>query len=248
MSIEPLLDHLDRENPGDVIGSYLYGSAVAGGLRPDSDVDLLLVTRRSLTGPERASLVSLLLGVSGWRGHAARFPEVADRRPIELTVLVAGDRFRRDFQYGEWLREDFVAGRLPEPAEDPDVVILVATAHAAHRVLRGPALAEVLEPVAGDELRQSVRVVVPGLIEEIDGDERNVLLTLARVLATLETGEVVTKDAAAAAVAPTLDGVDRELLELARAGYLGLVQDDWAGLRTEAASLAHLLAGRARGV
>ncbi|MBE1577600.1 aminoglycoside adenylyltransferase domain-containing protein [Amycolatopsis roodepoortensis] len=249
MRIEPLLDHLDREDPGGVLGLYLYGSAVAGGLRPDSDVDLLLITRRSLGESERAALVSLLSRVSGWRGHATRFPGAAGRRPIELTGIVAGDRpSRRDFQYGEWLREDFVQGGLPRPAEDLDVVILVATAHAAHRVLRGPALTDLLDPVPRGLLRDAALGVVPGLLSEIEGDERNVLLTLARIVVTVETGAIVSKDVAAAAVAPTLDGDGRALLERARAGYLGTAADDWTGLSAEVGSLARTLADRARGV
>ncbi|OXM50660.1 nucleotidyltransferase [Amycolatopsis thailandensis] len=249
MRIEPLLDHLDRENPGDVLGLYLYGSAAAGGLKPDSDVDLLLVTRRSLGEPERAALVSLLSRLSGWRGHVGRFPDAVGRRPIELTGLVAGDeRHRRDFQYGEWLREDFAQGRLPEPADDPDVVILAATAHSAHRVLRGPALADVVDPVPPDLLRSAALGVVPDLVSEVEGDERNVLLTLARVVVTVETGGIVSKDVAAATVAPALDGADRVLLERARAGYLGTASDDWTGLSAEVASLARVLAGMAGGV
>ncbi|KFU81910.1 streptomycin 3-adenylyltransferase [Amycolatopsis lurida] len=249
MRIEPLLDHLDREDPGGVLGLYLYGSAAAGGLKPDSDIDLLLVTRRSLGASERAALVSLLVRLSGWRGHAARFPDAADRRPIELTGIVAGDKpSRRDFQYGEWLREDLVRGRLPRPVEDPDVVILAATAHAAHRVLRGPALAELLDPVPRELLRHSALGVVPGLLAEIEGDERNVLLTLARIVVTVETGGIVSKDAAAAAVAPTLDGDGRALLQRARAGYLGTASDDWTGLSAEVVSLARALAARAKGV
>lgn len=108
--LTPLLEHLDRADPGDVVGVYLYGSARTSGLRPDSDIDLLLLTHRSLTAPERAALVSLLLRVSGWRGHAERFPDAVHRRPIELTSIVTGglrpltDTPRRDFQYGEWLR------------------------------------------------------------------------------------------------------------------------------------------------
>ncbi|MFI7118574.1 aminoglycoside adenylyltransferase domain-containing protein [Amycolatopsis sp. NPDC049868] len=243
MRIKPLLDHLDREDPGGVLGLYLYGSAAAGGLKPDSDVDLLLVTRRSLGEEERAALVSLLLRLSGWRGHADRFPEAADRRPIELTGIVAGSEpSRRDFQYGEWLREEFAEGRLPGPVEDPDVVILAATAHAAHRVLRGPDFAELVDPVPPDLLREAALGVIPGLLSEIEGDERNVLLTLARIVVTVETGRIVSKDTAAAMV----DG--GVLLERARAGYLGTAIDDWTGLSAEVASLAGALADRARGV
>ncbi|MQS09314.1 DUF4111 domain-containing protein [Streptomyces sp. IF17] len=211
-------------------GEWLREELVAG--RTPGDVDLLLLTHRSLTAPERADLVRLLLGISGWRGHARRFPDAVHRRPVELTGIVVGGGVparsewpRRDFLYGEWLREELVAGRTPGPADDPDLVILLATAHAAHRVLHGPPLDDLL---AG-----------------IEGDERNVLLTLARILVTLETGRIVPKDVAAEAVIPTLRGSERELLERARAGYLGIATDRWADLAPGAAPLARALADRA---
>ncbi|PXY20679.1 aminoglycoside adenylyltransferase domain-containing protein [Prauserella muralis] len=250
-TIAPVLDQLDRQDPGEVAGVYLCGSAATSGLRPDSDVDLLLLTRRSLTTAERAALVSLLLEVSGWRGHAGRFPDAAGRRPIELTGIVADDARRlsawprRDFQYGEWLRADLVHGHLPRPAHDPDVVVLLAAAHTAHRVLRGPVLGDVAGPVDRALLHRAVLAVVPDLLEDIDGDERNVLLTLARILVTLETGRIVSKDAAAEAVALTLTGTDRELLKRASAGYLGAARDDWTGLTPRVRALAHALAERA---
>lgn len=99
---------------GEVAALYLYGSAVAGGLRQDSDIDLLLVTRRSLHHDEREGLVDFLLNFSGRR--AIRAPG----RPMELTSLVLEDVVPWtyppvcDFLYGEWLRDDFVEGRVPE--------------------------------------------------------------------------------------------------------------------------------------
>ncbi|MFD4630695.1 aminoglycoside adenylyltransferase domain-containing protein [Streptomyces sp. NPDC058284] len=267
--ISPLLEHLDRERPGDLLGVYLYGSASTSGLRPDSDIDLLMLTRRSLSMSERAALVSLLSGISGWRGHAERFPDAAHRRPIELTSIVVdeirggvrdetrdgmraridllgGGAPRRDFQYGEWLRAELAEGRLPQPVDDPDVVVLLATARSGHRVLRGPAFGDVVAAVPSGLLRDAVLAVVPAVLEETEGDERNALLTLARVLVTLDTGRIVSKDAAAEAVARTLAPADRRLLEHARAGYLGTVADDWTGLTSRVTALAHVLADRAR--
>lgn len=250
--IAPVLDHLDRHDPGEVVGVYLYGSAAGWGLRADSDLDLLVLTQRSLTAPERAALVGLLLSLSGWRGHAGRFPDAAKGRPLELTSIVIDDirpwrdRPRRDFQFGEWLREELTNGRLPEPAADPDVVTLLATAQTAHRALRGPALGALVAPVPPDLLRRALLEVIPDLLEEIEGDERNTLLTLARILVTLETGRIVSKDAAAEAIAPTLTGPQRGLLERARSGYLGRAADDWTGLTPQVIALAHALAGRAR--
>lgn len=250
--IAPLLEHLDREDPGTVVGVYLYGSATTSGLRADSDIDLLMLTRHSLTAPERAALVSLLLSISGRHGHAGRFPDAAHRRPIELTSVVMDDiqplteTPRRDFQYGEWLRDDLAGGHLPQPTGDPDAVVVLATAHSAHRVLRGPALGDVVASVPATLLRNAVIAVIPDIVEGIDGDERNALLTLARILVTLDTGQIVSKDAAAAAIVQTLTATDRDLLERARGGYLGTIIDDWTGLVPRVTALARTLACRAQ--
>src|SRR5690625_5581966 len=104
--IQTVLDRVLTADPGGIVGVYLYGSSTTTGLGPDRDVDLLLVTRRALTSQERASLVSTLLGLSGWKGHADVFPAVANRRPLEVTSLVTADLKPlvaapwRDFQFG----------------------------------------------------------------------------------------------------------------------------------------------------
>lgn len=244
---DPLLNILNRDDPGEVVGVYLYGSAVSSGLRSDSDIDLLMLTRRSLTGSERAMLVSTLLSISGWKGHAQTFSDVAGRRPVELTSMVlheaqqATESPKCDFQYGEWLRADLVAGHLPEPTIDPDVVILLATALTEHRVLRGPALDEIVPGVSTKFLRRAVMDKVPEVLQGLQGDERNTLLTLARSVVTLNTGRIVAKDAAVDAVAPMLEKPDRSLLQHAQQGYLGTAQDDWTGLDVEVALLAETL-------
>ncbi|HSJ35924.1 MAG TPA: hypothetical protein VLB85_12805 [Acidimicrobiia bacterium] len=46
---------------GGVLGLYRYGSSELGGLRPHSDLDPLLLTRRSLDFSERVGLTDLLL-------------------------------------------------------------------------------------------------------------------------------------------------------------------------------------------
>lgn len=246
--LAPLLRHLDHCAPGDLVGVYLYGSATTTGLRPDSDIDLLILTHRSLTDSERSALVSVLLDLSGWKGHDANFPSAADRQPLEVTSMVLSDLCpiaeapRCDFQYGEWLREDFVTGMLPKPVHDPDAVALLASAQHSHTVLRGPELDDLLGPVPPEVLRQALLAVVPRVIQDIVGDERNALLTMARIIVTLETGQMTSKDDAAQQVAPKLSGNDRVLLEHARAGYLGEVSDQWKDRSSQVTTLAHTLA------
>ena len=53
----------------DVLGAYLHGSAVLGGLRPTSDLDILVVLERRTTATERRALVEGLLDVSGARAR-----------------------------------------------------------------------------------------------------------------------------------------------------------------------------------
>jgi predicted nucleotidyltransferase len=48
-----------------LVGAYLHGSAILGGLRPGSDLDVLAVTARPTTDVEKDDLVDRLLVISG---------------------------------------------------------------------------------------------------------------------------------------------------------------------------------------
>ena len=110
----------------EVVGIYLYGSAVAGGLRPDSDLDLFVVTDRRLSGSEKARIVEGLLPISGRKTRPPTW------RPIEVTIVAQPEvrpwRYppRMELQFGEWLRDAFLSGAVePEPAEHPDLAVLI---------------------------------------------------------------------------------------------------------------------------
>jgi streptomycin 3"-adenylyltransferase len=211
---------LERTFAGDLLGTWVHGSAVlAGTLRPTSDLDLLALVRRSATAVERRALVEGLLDVSGRRAR------VVAGRPVELTVVVHGAvrpwRFPpvADFQYGEWRRSEYEAGLVPEPATSPDLALLLEVARGGAGSQVGPPLADLVDPVPGHDVLQAALDGVPALLDDLDDDTRNVLLTLARVWVTTTTGEVVTKDAAASWAAARLPE-HADLLSAARAGYL----------------------------
>lgn len=176
------------------LGSYLYGSAVLGGLKPASDVDILVVTRQRTDDLERRALVDGLLAISGPRVGA---------RSVDLTVVVQSEvcpwRYPpiADFLYGDWLRSEIEASGLPQPAPMLDLAIMISLALAGDHPLDGPSPAELLDPVPpADVLRASV-AGIPDLLRDLPGDTRNVVLTLARIWTTLATGEIKSKDAAA---------------------------------------------------
>lgn len=214
-----------------LLGVCLYGSAVDGGLRPESDLDLFGVVQRRLPADERRALVDGLLPLSG------RDTRPGHWRPIELTLVVRGDvvpwRYppRFDFQYGEWLRTRFVAGdRQPWPAANPDVAVLVTMVLGRSEALVGPPPRDLLAPVPRADLVRAMTDGLESLLGDLESDTRNVLLTLARMWMTASSGGIAPKDVAAAWAADRLPAEHQALLLQARAGYLGEAAERWDDL------------------
>lgn len=226
--------HADRLVPlvrsalGDdnVLAVHLHGSAVLGGLRPHSDLDLLAVVRRPTTVDERRALTGGLMKVSGG-GH----------RPVELVVVVRDAvrpwRYPPDceFLYGEWLRGDYERGVVPGPGPMPDLAPLLTVTLMGNTSLYGPPPAELLDPVPPADLRRAVVEGIPGLMADLGSDTRNVLLTLARIWTTLATGGIRAKDAAADWALDRLPEEHRAVLARARAVCLGQEPERWDDLR-----------------
>jgi streptomycin 3"-adenylyltransferase len=200
----------------DLVGAYLHGSSVLGGLRPASDVDILAVTRRSLREGQRRALVAGIMPMSG---------SAVGARPVELAVVVQSQvrpwRYPPigDFLYGEWLRADYQAGVVPAPGPMPGLALEIAVALAGDHPLVGPRPAYALDPVPPECLVRASLDGIPELLEDLPNDTRNVLLTLARIWATLATGTVVAKDVAADWALTRLAPEHRAVLEFARELY-----------------------------
>jgi streptomycin 3"-adenylyltransferase len=237
------LVQLFRHVHGDAaVGGYLFGSAVTSGLRPDSDLDFLVISSRRTSGSERRALIDGLLPISRSRG------DPTDRRHVEVTV-VARPAIQpwhypppMELQYGDWWRREFEAGEEPWASPNPDLAVLLTAARAEGVPLFGPPIAEFVDPIPRDDLGRAMHDVIPGLIENLDDDVRNVLLTLARVLFTLETGAIAAKDVAADWVIARLPDDRGEALRQARAAYLGDEDDSWdaaamAAARADAAAI-----------
>ena len=212
--------------PADaLVAVCLYGSAVAGGLRPDSDLDVLGVLSRPLSAAERRSIIQGLVPIS-WRRRRR-----VDWRPVELTLVVHDEvrpwRYppRRELQYGEWLREELVADGSASAALDPDLAVLLTMVRETGRPLLGPPPATLFDPVPYDDLVRASHELLPGLLADLEADTRNVLLTLARVWSTVETGTIRSKDAAASWARMRLPPADRRILDRARQAYLGTGED-----------------------
>ncbi|KOY17460.1 aminoglycoside nucleotidyltransferase ANT(9) [Paenibacillus xylanivorans] len=222
-----------------IVGVYLFGSAVNGGLRINSDVDVLVVVNNSLPEVTRKKLTDRLMLISGKIGNTDSM------RPIEVTVINHSDvvpwRYppRNEFTYGEWLRSVFEKGQIQDPTYDPDLAIVLAQARKNSISLFGPDALDILDPVPMTDIRRAIKESLPGLIEGIKGDERNVILTLARMWQTVSIGEISPKDLAAKWALPRLPKEYSTLLDLARKAYRGEYVDKWEGLDSEVTALVN---------
>jgi streptomycin 3"-adenylyltransferase len=218
---------------------HLFGSAVDGGLRPLSDIDLLVTIQSPLSEATRQALMHGLLAVSAWP-----MPD-GPLRALEVTVVVHDEvvpwRYpaRRELQFGEWLREGIEAGRVEPVVIDPDLAILLSKVRQHGIALVGPPATELFAPVPEADLVRALLDTVAQWNEAADwqGDERNVVLALARIWYTLSTGRIVAKDVAAEWALRRLPEAQRPVIASARAAYLGEAADDLASRPLEVEAL-----------
>ncbi|MEV6683532.1 aminoglycoside adenylyltransferase family protein [Streptomyces erythrochromogenes] len=237
--LEQTVGLIHRVLGAELLGAYLHGSAVLGGLRPASDLDVLAVARQSLDQRKRRALVAGLLDVSGLTTAV---------RPVELTVVVQSEvrpwRFppTGDFLYGEWLRAELQESPPPQPCPMPDLAIAITLVLAGNRPLAGPPPARLLHPVPHADLVRASVAGIPELLDNLADDTRNVLLTLARIWTTLATGTVRPKDAAADWALARLPSEHRPVLEHARDLYRAChyTEETWsAELKAQARPHVH---------
>ena len=231
-------------------GIYLFGSAVDGGLKPTSDIDLLVTVSRSPDEPVRRALLLDLLTASAPPGSPGTL------RPLEVTVLARAEvvpwRYppRRELQFGEWLRADIVEGVFEPPVLDHDLAILLTKARQRSVTVVGPPAAEFFEPVPH---RHFVQALADTLAlwkrpEDWQGDERNVVLTLARIVYSAATGRIAAKDAAAAWVLERLPREHRSVVQEAKDAYVSGAVDRLAQRPAETTAFVHYTKAWIRGL
>ena len=92
---------IERHLELTLLAVHLYGSAVDGGLKPHSDIDLLVTVTVRLDETTRRALINDL-----WKLRLPLESEIL--RAVEVTIVVHDDiipwRYpaKRELQFGEW--------------------------------------------------------------------------------------------------------------------------------------------------
>ena len=212
----------------DLLGVYLYGSSVVGGLQKYSDIDLFVVTNRETTAEEKTKLISNLLRVSGIYMKGSKLP-------IEITIVekAAINPWQYpphfDFQYGEWLRASFEMGIIEpwETHEMPDLAVLVTQVLLKSQTLLGLDPEQILAHVPYHDFMKAMVQDVHRLAMDLENDTRNVLLTYARIWSTLETDAIRSKPAAADWVMNHLPKTYQPVMKRAKSICMGLENEYW---------------------
>ncbi|HEY9275017.1 aminoglycoside adenylyltransferase family protein [Achromobacter sp.] len=221
---------IERHLGADIVAIHLFGSAVDGGLQPHSDIDLLVTVAQPPGEAALRALAMALLTISASPGSSPSL------RALEVTVLAREHIVpwrhpaRRELQFGEWLRADLEAGVIEPPMTDPDLAILLTKARGHSISIIGPQADQVFEAVPREDLRRALLDTVAqwNSPEDWAGDEKHIILALARIWYTAVSGDIASKELAATWLLERLEPPYRAVLGKARAIYLGQEEDDLA--------------------
>jgi hypothetical protein len=210
-------------------GMYLYGSLVYGGFDQDSDVDFVVVTQGELPQALFLSLQAMharIATLDSWCAtqlEGTYLPQHALQHYDPLRAL----HVHIDRGPGETLRRMQIDNPLLSRAWWGGWVLLRAALLEKGMRLAGADIHTLVSPVAPEDLRQASNAILEGwaatLLEhpaEIasQGYQSYTVLTLCRILYTLENAAVASKPDAALWAQGTLGQPWAALIELAWAG------------------------------
>lgn len=212
-------------------GIYLYGSAVQGGLKENSDLDFLVVISEKLSKVKKKCLITNLTPLSRKMGQDSHL------RYVEITIIVDKQVQpwsyppKQDFIYGEWLQEKYREGYIPENEINPDLTILLYQARNFSEILYGQtSLSELMPEIPFKDVKRALKDSVRELVKQYNGDETNILLTLCRMITTSSSEKIYPKDVAGKFLLKDLPLQHKQFVHLAIKDYKGEENVQWEKL------------------
>lgn len=202
------------------VGAYLFGSLASGDFDEDSDVDVLVVTDEDLSGELFSELQEMHRRIAA-----------ADSRwatQLEVSYIPQRALRRHDPAHALHPHLDRGSGKsLRMMQHESDWVVQRYVLRQCGVTLAGPTPQTLIDPVSPDDLRRVMLETLGGWWASMLDDDAHLssrgyqsytVLTMCRVLYTLEHGTVVSKFVAARWAQETLDERWSLLIERALAG------------------------------
>ena len=218
--VDELLNSAKGILGGQFVGMFLFGSLTTGTFDRASDVDVLFVTQDIVSGELFEALKTM---------HA-RIAEMDVWCATQLEVSYIPQKLVRRFDPNDKLFPRLDRGRgesLYWMPHDSDWVVQRHLVREKGIIVEGPSPKALIDPVSPDELREAMLPVLwdwlahmPEHLEQIThrGYQSYIVLTVCRVLFTLQHGEVASKPAAADWAKEALDKRWTPLIERAWVG------------------------------
>jgi len=221
--VNQLLQKLLKETKtileGQFVSMYLFGSLTSGDFDQDSDIDVVIVTADEISDD-----IFLALQVMHERIYAGDSPWT-----IQLEVSYIPKRALRRYDRTNALHPHIDRGsdEFFMMEHDESWIVQRYVLHKRGITLAGPAPQTLIDPVLPSDLQQAMLVILNGwasqILKEPDklkqrGGQSYTVLSMCRILYTLQYGTVVSKPVAARWVQETLSN-----------RWVPLIERTWAG-------------------
>lgn len=223
-----VLKVLTNELPEILVGIYLCGSSVQGGLKANSDLDFLVIVKEKLSQKCKQNLIEKL------KSFSKKIGEDTHLRYVEISVIVQAQITpwsyppTQDFIYGEWLRDAYHRGYIPLNEANPDLTILLYQAREVAKRLYGSySLQEILPEIPFADVKLAMKESIAEIACDYEGDEQNAILTLCRIIQTCLTEKIYPKDIAGEIQAEHAPTQHQKLIISAVESYLGEKEINW---------------------
>lgn len=204
----------------NLVGIYLHGSATMGCFNPaKSDLDLIVVVRESLTDADKRSFMDMVVELNS-KGPA---------KGIELSIVRQSDcnpfsyptPFELHFSVAhlDWYRnnpEDYISKMK---GEDKDLAAHFMIINHRGKCLYGVPIMEVFSDVPVQDYIDSIWNDIADAENEITDNPMYIILNLARVLAYLKVGLVLSKKEGGEWALGNIPGIYHSLLQNALKEY-----------------------------
>ncbi|MBO4458325.1 MAG: DUF4111 domain-containing protein [Butyrivibrio sp.] len=178
----------------DLVGVYLHGSAVMGCYNPaKSDIDLIVVVKDSLSDASKRAYMDMVVELNGKGPEKGIEMSIVKQSVCRPFVYPTPFELHFSVTHLDWYRSEPVDYISKMKGEDKDLAAHFTIINHRGKCLYGAPIKEVFADVPAQDYIDSIWNDISEAEEEIADNPMYLILNLARVLAYLKDGVVLSK-------------------------------------------------------